>query len=106
MPEHTYSTDPAWCARCKHLPCICPPLSAQTAKIQLQKGGRGGKVVTVVFNLDVKDEVLRDLLRTLQKACGTGGTVKDGQIEIQGDHRDTIEAKLKASGLKVKRAGG
>ena len=108
-----YSTDPLWCPKCRHLPCDCKgkpspesPLASQTAKIRLEKSGRRGKAVTVVFNISAGEAALRDLLRTLQKDCGTGGTLKNGTLEIQGDHRDRIEERLKSLGLKVKRAGG
>lgn len=112
--EYVYSTDPAWCARCRQIPCACvsgskasaTPLQGQTAKLRLEKSGRGGKIVTVVFNLTLSDTTRRELLKTLQKACGTGGTLKDATLELQGDHRDRLETVLSQMGLKVKRAGG
>lgn len=110
--EVVYSTDAAWCPRCRRSPCACAaaakpagPLQG-TAKLRLEKSGRGGKVVTVVFNLVAAPAQFRDLLRDLQKACGTGGTAKDDRIEIQGDHRDRVEERLRALGFQVKRAGG
>jgi len=109
--EVVYTTGPK-CPRCFRAPCACPkavvdtPLEGQTAKMRLEKGGRGGKVVTVVFNLSGTPDRMKLLLRELQKACGTGGTVKPDGVEIQGDHRDRVEARMKELGLKVKRAGG
>lgn len=109
--EVVYTTGPK-CPRCYSSPCKCKreapdtPLEGQTAKVRLEKGGRGGKVVTVVFNLTGRPDRLKDLLRDLQKACGTGGTLRPDGLEIQGDHRDRIEAHLTSKGLKVKRAGG
>ncbi|MBM3462496.1 MAG: translation initiation factor [Armatimonadetes bacterium] len=114
MPQYevVFTTDPKDCPRCHRSPCKCPPassgkpLAGQTAKIRLEKGGRKGKTVTVVFNLNADAARLKDLLRDLQKACGTGGTARPDGLEIQGDHRDRIEAHLLGQGLKVKRAGG
>jgi len=68
-----------------------------------EKSGRGGKVVTVVRGLPGdRDAVARDLKRH----CGSGGAVKDGAVEIQGDHRDKVVARLQAQGHRVKAAGG
>lgn len=78
-------------------------LSGQTAYIQREKKQRGGKTVTVVTNL--KGD-LKSLQKKLQKHCGTGGTLKNGNIEIQGDHRDKIAQYLQGMGIKVKLRGG
>lgn len=75
-------------------------------KMRLEKSGRGGKAVTVLFELGMAPEQGKELQKKLQKACGTGGTYKEGRIEIQGDFRDRIEAELAQLGFKVKRAGG
>jgi translation initiation factor 1 len=64
------------------------------------------RVVTLVTGLPGTDEDRSDLARALKSACGTGGTVKGGVLELQGDHRDAVEAALRARGLKSKRAGG
>jgi translation initiation factor 1 len=66
---------------------------------------RGGKVVTLVSGLPVTAAELAVLAARLKKHCGTGGTVKEGVIEIQGEHRDTVVAELIALGYKAKRAG-
>jgi translation initiation factor 1 len=68
--------------------------------------GRKGKGMTVVTGVPLHPEELRDLAKQLKKKCGTGGTLKDGKIEIQGDHRDLLVAELQAMGYTVKRSGG
>ncbi len=68
--------------------------------------GRKGKGMTVVTGVPLHPEGLRDLAKKLKQKCGTGGTVKDGKIEIQGDHRDLLVAELQAMGYTVKRSGG
>jgi translation initiation factor 1 len=68
------------------------------------KGGRGGKAVSVVRGLPPRD--LETVAKDLKKHCGSGGTVKDGAVEIQGDHREKIAARLQAQGYVVKLAGG
>lgn len=65
-----------------------------------------GRVVTVVTGLPGSASEVDALGRGLKSACGAGGTVKDGALEIQGDHRDKVEAVLEARGLRSKRAGG
>lgn len=82
-----------------------PPAGDQTAKIQLERAGRGGKSVTVVRGLTLPAADLDALGKKLKAACGSGGTVKDGAIEIQGDHRDTVERLLRERGFKTKRVG-
>ena len=72
------------------------------AKLRMEKKGRGGKTVTVVDNLPNNDAFLRDLCQDLKRACGTGGSVVDGAIELQGDLRDRVRARLVARGLAVK----
>jgi translation initiation factor 1 len=64
------------------------------------------RVVTLVTGLPGSDRDKVDLARALKSACGTGGTVKSGVLELQGDHRDAVEEALGARGLKSKRAGG
>ena len=73
-------------------------------RIFREKGGRGGKVVTVVRGLPGGD--LKPVAAELKRACGTGGAVKDGAVEIQGDHREKVAAKLRDAGYSVKLAGG
>ena len=73
-------------------------------RISREKGGRGGKTVTVVRGLDPGD--LKSVASDLKRLCGSGGAVKDGTVEIQGDHREKIAARLQAQGHRVKLAGG
>lgn len=68
--------------------------------------GRGGKGVTLVTGLPLTHDQLTELATRLKKRCGTGGTVKDGTIEIQGDHRDLIVAELLKAGYQAKKTGG
>jgi len=67
---------------------------------------RRGKPVIVLFETGMREDALKELCKAIQKACGAGGSVKDGCLEIQGDHREKIEQLLQERGLKVKRAGG
>jgi len=68
------------------------------------KGGRGGKTMTVVRGLPRRD--LEDVARDLKRFCGAGGSVKDGAVELQGDHREKVAARLAGQGYTVKLAGG
>jgi predicted translation initiation factor SUI1 len=77
-----------------------------TAKLSRETAGRRGKGVTVVSDLPLTQDQLRELATHLKSQCGTGGTVKDGRIEIQGDQRDRIAQELEHLGYKVKRSGG
>jgi translation initiation factor 1 len=72
------------------------------AKLRMEKKGRGGKTVTVVDNLPNNAAFLKDLCQDLKRACGTGGAVQDGGIELQGDLRDRVRARLVAKGFVVK----
>jgi translation initiation factor 1 len=75
-------------------------------RVMRERKGRGGKTVTLVTGVAGKEESLAALAQQLKKLCGSGGTVKDGIIEIQGDHCEKVRAKLAALGYKVKRVGG
>ena len=83
-----------------------PTKKPPTAKVGRETAGRRGKGVTTVFDLPVDEPGLRELAATLKQRCGTGGTVKDGRIEIQGDQRERLVAELEKLGYKVKRVGG
>ena len=74
-------------------------------RLSLETKGRKGKGVTVVSGLVMPDEQLKDLVKELKNACGAGGTLKDGVLEIQGDHRALVQARLEHKGLTVKRVG-
>ena len=75
-------------------------------RVSRETQGRKGKGVTVVRGLALDALALAQMGRDLKAACGSGGTVKDGVIEIQGEHRDRIVAQLQAAGMTVKRVGG
>lgn len=75
-------------------------------RIFREKGGRGGKTVTVVRGLPDKGPQLEARAQELKRLCGAGGTLRDGVLEVQGDHRERIAEKLQALGYKVKLAGG
>jgi translation initiation factor 1 len=68
--------------------------------------GRKGKGVTVVTGVPLEGVELADLAKQLKSTCGAGGTVKNGSIEIQGDHRDRVVAELQKHGWNVKKSGG
>ncbi len=82
------------------------PPQQQTIYLHRESAGRGGKAVTLVRNLVLSAEEMKSLAKRLKQECGTGGTVKDGVIEIQGEHREKIAALLSKLGYKVKIAGG
>ena len=82
------------------------PPQQQTAYLHRESGGRGGKIVSVVKNLVLTEEDMKTLAKKLKQECGTGGTVKDGVIEIQGEHRQRMAEVLQKLGYKVKIAGG
>jgi translation initiation factor 1 len=75
-------------------------------RVARETKGRKGKGVTLVTGLPLDGAALKALAKELKKTCGTGGTVKDGVIEIQGEHRDTLVAALKKRGYDAKRSGG
>jgi predicted translation initiation factor SUI1 len=82
------------------------PKKPMTAKVGRETAGRRGKGVTTVFDLPLDEDALKELATKLKQRCGTGGTVKDGRIEIQGDQRERIVTELEKLGFKVKRVGG
>lgn len=83
-----------------------PAKKVLTAKVGWETAGRRGKGVTTVFGLPLSERELLELAATLKQRCGTGGTVKNGRIEIQGDNRDRVMAELERLGFRVKKAGG
>ena len=85
---------------------ISLPAQQQTIYLHRESSGRGGKPVTSVKNLVLSTEDLRALAKILKQECGTGGTIKDGVIEIQGEQREKIADLLRKLGYKVKVAGG
>ncbi len=91
--------------------CACTRKKAQPAgdgivRVRRETKGRGGKTVTVVTGVPGGDDAIKALAGDLKRRCGTGGTVKEGAIEIQGDHAELLVAELARRGFTVKRAGG
>lgn len=82
------------------------PPEEQMAAIRREKKGRGGKEVTVIYDLQLAAKDMKALAKTLKQRCGTGGTIKDGNIEIQGDQREAVAAELERLGYKTKFTGG
>jgi translation initiation factor 1 len=74
----------------------------QTVRVALDRKRRAGKTVTVVSGFSHPPDALTKLATQLKKRCGTGGTAKDGEIELQGDHADTVAAELAKLGYRVK----
>ena len=109
-----YSTDGGrMCPICRKpiAACVCGKVAAPApggdgiVRVQRETQGRGGKAVTVVRGLSLDADALAALGKRLRASCGTGGTVKDGVLELQGDHCERVVAWLSAEGWTVKRAG-
>jgi len=108
-----YSTDPDWqemCPVCNNPieECICQTKNQSQGVntivyIKREVKGRGGKTVTTISNVGIESKIIQ---KELQRLCGAGGTVKNGIIEIQGDHREKIKVYLEKKGTHVKLAGG
>ena len=86
-------------------PAKSPAPNGGGIRIFRERGGRNGKVVTVVRGLPPGAAILA-LAADLKRSCGAGGTVKDGALEIQGDHRERLAGHLRTKGYTVKLAGG
>ena len=109
-----YSTEAGrMCPACRQpvANCQCSaakprPATDGIVRVSRETKGRAGKGVTLVKGLALDDAALSALGKQLKTACGSGGTVKDGVIEVQGDHCERVMVLLQAQGHKVKRAGG
>jgi translation initiation factor 1 len=110
-----YSTEGGrMCPACRQPVAACGCRSRQApidrgdgiVRVGRETKGRGGKAVTVVRGLALDAAALADLGKRLRGACGAGGTVKDGVLEVQGDHAERVVAWLRQDGWTVKRAGG
>jgi translation initiation factor 1 len=91
--------------------CVCrrsprAPRGDGVVRVRREVQGRRGKTVTSITGIPLPDSDLRELAAELKRSCGSGGSAKDGVIEIQGDQRDAVVALLEARGYRVKRAGG
>ena len=89
--------------------CVCKkpdrPVGDGVVRVQRESKGRKGKTVTLVTGVLLGNEALHTLLSDFKRLCGSGGALKDGVLEIQGDHRDTLVEELKKRGFKVKKVG-
>jgi translation initiation factor 1 len=99
------------CPKCHQLKktCTCkpePPSKSTVVRVGREAKGRGGKGVTVISDLPLNESDLAELATKLKTRLGTGGTVKDKKIEIQGDQRVRIVQELEGMGYRVKRVGG
>lgn len=109
-----YSTESGrMCPDCRQpaAQCVCkaaapPPAGDGIVRVSRETKGRGGKAVTLIKGVPLDLDGINALGKQLKAACGSGGTVKDGVIEVQGDHVDKVLAALKTQGFTVKRAGG
>lgn len=86
------------------VPEVAP--NQQNLKVQASRKGRGGKTVTIISGFQEKPETLAALVKQLKAQCGTGGTVKDHEIEIQGEHKQKLVEILTKLGYKAKISGG
>lgn len=107
-----YSTESGrMCPTCRKAlaQCVCKlaplPKGDGVVRVSRETKGRGGKSVTLVKGVLLDGVALAELGKQLKTLCGTGGTVKDGVIEVQGEHCDRVIDHLKAQGYVVKRAG-
>lgn len=108
-----YSTETGrHCPNCGHpiANCICKKAPLEIGdgivRIRRETKGRGGKTVTTVSGITLAEEALKELTTALKRRCGTGGTLKQGTIEIQGDHVEILLLELTHKGFKVKKSGG
>ncbi len=107
-----YSTDNNICPKCSKIlkNCSCKKATKQpfdgVIRISRQTKGRKGSGVTLATGLPFQDAELKKFAKLLKQKCGSGGTVKDGVVEIQGDHRDLLLQEIEKKGLKAKKAGG
>jgi len=82
------------------------PAGDGIVRVARETKGRKGKGMTLISGVPLDHDALKKLAKQLKQKCGTGGTLKDGVIEIQGDHRDLLIEELKKQGYTVKRSGG
>jgi len=113
--REVYSTDTgALCVACgkPRAACVCAAQKRSAAlgdgnvRVRRETKGRGGKTVTTISGLAMNVDAAEALLKDLKRICGTGGAVKDGVLELQGDRVDVVMQELSKRGIKAKRAGG
>jgi translation initiation factor 1 len=94
--------------------CVCRanprgtsvPAGDGVVRVRREKKGRGGKTVTTATGIPLAGRELAEMAKSLRRRCGSGGTVKEGVVEIQGDHVETVISALSDAGFEVKRSGG
>lgn len=101
-----YSTDPDYEYENEFEEQTTLPVKDQQLKVQREKKGRGGKEATIVRGFVGSEEDLKDLAKQLKQACGVGGSAKEDEIIIQGNHADKVVEILKKAGYKTKKSGG
>lgn len=99
------------CPACRQAKADCACRAAKVVqgdglvRVSRETKGRGGKTVTLVKGLALNAEALAELAKQLRSACGAGGTVKDGVVQVQGEHLDTLLARLQKLGYAAKKSG-
>ena len=110
-----YTTEEgAVCPECKRPKAKCSCADARrrevkgdgNVRVRRETNGRGGKTVTTIAGLAMNQVELQSLLKDLKRVCGAGGAMKDGVLEIQGDHCDLVLRELDRRGIRAKHAGG
>ena len=99
-PDCSQPVDACTCSR------MTIPEGDGIARVRRETKGRGGKTVTTIGGVPLAEEPLKELASALKKRCGCGGSLKDGVIEIQGDHVELLLAELLKRGFKAKKSGG
>ncbi|MCX5787670.1 MAG: stress response translation initiation inhibitor YciH [Elusimicrobia bacterium] len=111
MPDKVvYSSDPRFCAACGRSPCVCAdrtkrPKQPEPVRVSFARNAKGSGV-TRIERLIMHPRLKEELLSKLKRRLGCGGTVSDGTLELQGDHRDFVEGELEKEGYRVRRVGG
>ena len=104
----------AVCPECKHPIAKCSCAATRrlvvrgdgNVRVRRETNGRGGKTVTTIAGLALNQSELESMLKELKRVCGAGGALKDGVLEVQGDHCDLVLRELGSRGIRAKRAGG
>lgn len=103
-----YSTEKPACSQCGRVDCVCDqarPMARGPVRVGRETKGRKGAGVTVVTGLAMTDAELKNLLSECKKRLGCGGTLREGILEFQGEHRDSLVAFLAGRGITAKKSG-
>lgn len=104
-----YSTDRTICEKCAQIPCSCVPdaqaVTKKPVRVLRETKGRKGAGVTIITGLSMTADELKTLLSTCKKRLGCGGTLRDGALEFQGEHRDALISILASVGIVAKKSG-